>query len=74
MGAPNPNKPAVRVGEGAVREVAAKLLDAPGAGQVGVPDTLLVEVTRGAQTKYFLYGAPKNHDHYGLSRFCMDKR
>jgi hypothetical protein len=28
---------------------------------------------RGAQTKYFLYGAPKNHDHYGLSIFCMDK-
>jgi hypothetical protein len=29
---------------------------------------------RGAHTKYFLYGAPKNHDHYGLSIFCMDKR
>jgi hypothetical protein len=29
--------------------------------------------TRGGQTKYFLHGAPKNHDHYGLSRFCMDK-
>jgi hypothetical protein len=28
---------------------------------------------RGAQTKYFLYGAPKNHDHFGLSIFCMDK-
>ena len=28
---------------------------------------------RGGQTKYFLYGAPKNHDHYGLSIFCMDK-
>ena len=28
---------------------------------------------RGSQTKYFLYGAPKNHDHYGLSIFCMDK-
>jgi hypothetical protein len=32
------------------------------------------EVVRGAQTKYFLYGASKNHDHYGLSIFCMDKR
>jgi hypothetical protein len=31
------------------------------------------KVARGAQTKCFLYGAPKNHDHYGLSRFCMDK-
>jgi hypothetical protein len=31
------------------------------------------KVHRGAQTKYFLYGAPKNHDHYGLSIFCMDK-
>ena len=29
---------------------------------------------RGAQTTYFLYGAPKNYDHYGLSIFCMDKR
>jgi hypothetical protein len=28
---------------------------------------------RGGQTKYFLYGAPKNHAHYGLSIFCMDK-
>jgi hypothetical protein len=28
---------------------------------------------RGGQTKYFLYGAPKIHDHYGLSIFCMDK-
>jgi hypothetical protein len=26
------------------------------------------------QPKYFLYGAPKNYDHYGLSIFCMDKR
>jgi hypothetical protein len=32
------------------------------------------EVARGAQTTCFLYGAPKNHDHYGLSIFCMDKR
>jgi hypothetical protein len=30
-------------------------------------------VERGAHTKCFLYGAPKNHDHYGLSIFCMDK-
>ena len=29
---------------------------------------------RGAHTKYCLYGAPKNHDHYGLSIFCTDKR
>jgi hypothetical protein len=28
----------------------------------------------GAQTKHFLYGAPENHDHYGLPVFCMDKR
>ena len=33
----------------------------------------IVEVERGAQTKYFLYGAPKIHDHYKLSIFCMDK-
>jgi hypothetical protein len=32
------------------------------------------KVKRGAQTKYFLYGAPKTHDHYGLSIICMDKR
>jgi hypothetical protein len=31
-------------------------------------------VVRGGQTQYFQYGAPKNHDHYGLSIFCMDKR
>jgi hypothetical protein len=28
---------------------------------------------RGGHTKYFLYGAPKNHDRYGLSIFCMAK-
>jgi hypothetical protein len=28
---------------------------------------------RGAQTTCFLYGAPKNHDSYGLSIFCMDQ-
>jgi hypothetical protein len=32
-----------------------------------------LEAARGAQTTCFLYGAPKNHDHYGLSIFCMDK-
>ena len=32
------------------------------------------ENEEGAQTKHFLYGAPKNHDRYGLSVFCMDKR
>jgi CRP-like cAMP-binding protein len=32
------------------------------------------EVVRGAQTTCLLHGAPKNHDHYGLSIFCMDKR
>jgi hypothetical protein len=31
------------------------------------------DLAREAQTKYCLYGAPKNHDHYGLSIFCMDK-
>ena len=29
---------------------------------------------RGGQTTCFLHGVPKNHDHYGLSIFCMDKR
>jgi hypothetical protein len=29
---------------------------------------------RGGLKQYFLYGAPKTHDHYGLSIFCMDKR
>jgi hypothetical protein len=28
---------------------------------------------REAQTTCFLHGAPKLHDHYGLSIFCMDK-
>ena len=32
------------------------------------------KVARGAQTGRFLYGAPTNHDHYGLSVFCTDKR
>ena len=36
-------------------------------------ETLRAEVARGAQTKHFLHGAPKNHDHYGLSILCMDK-
>ena len=31
-------------------------------------------LTRGCQTNYFLYGAPENHDHYGLSIFFMDKQ
>jgi hypothetical protein len=38
---------------------------------LGTPNVLC---DRWGQTKYFLYGAPKIHDHYGLSRFCMDKR
>jgi hypothetical protein len=34
------------------------------------------EVERGGSNRalIFLYGAPKNHDHHGLSIFCMDKR
>jgi hypothetical protein len=28
----------------------------------------------GVKQSTFLYGAPKNHDHYGLPIFCMDKR
>jgi hypothetical protein len=41
-------------------------------GRGGKLQTL--RMIRGAQTMYFLYGAPKNHDHYGLSIFCMDNR
>ena len=52
---PNPNKPQVRVGEGAVRELAAALLDHAGAGQVGVPETILVELN------HQFFGARKGH-------------
>ena len=41
----------------------------PGALELG----LVRRLPRGGQTKHFLYGAPKNHDHYGLSILCMDK-
>jgi hypothetical protein len=40
---------------------------------IGLISKKYEEVVRGAQTKHFLYGAPKNHDHYGLSIFCTDK-
>ena len=42
-------------------------------GCVDDPEVTVAHQVRGAQTKYFLYGAPKIHDHYGLSIFCMDK-
>ena len=44
-----------------------------GEGLTELGDIMKIEVGRGAQTKYFLHGAPKNHAHYGLSIFCMNK-
>jgi hypothetical protein len=52
----------------ALQQEASALLRAPR------PQPRADEALRGAQTKHFLCGAPKNHDHYGLSIFCMDKR
>ena len=37
---------------GAVRELAAALLDHPGPGRAGVPETVLVELTHGEPLAY----------------------
>ncbi len=53
-----------------VQGLKAEVADADGRRRVQEDaETLRAEVARGAQTKHFLHGAPKNHDHYGLSIF-----
>jgi hypothetical protein len=61
---------------GAVRITDFEVLRVVGRGGFGkVMQVVKIDTgqVRGGQTKYFLSGAPKNHDHYGLSIFCMVK-